>query len=388
MKATNMPHNELGLLAGKEKPIFALRYRWLLLACAVFLFFTTKSLAQIEYKALVNSAKYQLTDTSRLQAKIESMSFLHNREYFGTIADGYTLFGNQLSAMIQYKPAKKVQFNLGILASKDFGNNKFSIIQPIYTVQVRKDSLEFNFGTLKAHLNHGLVEPMYQFEGLMLQPLESGLQLKSSKKNRPFDLWVDWQKMIYRSSNEQEKIWAGFQMKQKVEGMAVYIPIQFTALHQGGQIGTNGQAVNTIYNAATGLEINLGGPLDRRLWLKNYVLFQQNDWNGEQLPKKGNGLYFNLIKEIKQGSMALSYWQSKNFIGPSGGDIYQIYNQHRAILPTQERQLLIFKWVKDFEIIPNMYLTARFEPFYSFSTKTFDHAESIILSYKTQFNIR
>lgn len=333
-------------------------------------------------------------DTSlanRWKLEFSSLSYMQNREYFEKIADGYTLFGNQFAPKIIYKPAKNVNIEAGIFVKKDFGNSGIKNIQPLFTVVILKDSSQFRFGNLNANLNHQLIEPMYNFEGILNNTLENGIELINKKNGNYLDIWIDWQKMIYRGSNFKEEIWGGMHYKSaiyKKNNFNLTLPIQFTAYHAGGQITTDKSPLKTELNLALGFEASWikTGKL-KKISIQNYVLGFKEQSNLTNKPKSGTGLYLNASVETIKVNGMLSYFYGNSFNSYSGGDIFQSINKNKSNNIEKYRKLLIMRLYKDFEIISNLFLIARFEPYLNFETKKIEHSEGLFISYKQQFGL-
>jgi hypothetical protein len=358
----------------------------------VLLHFTIfKSKAQVNYQVFANPKAYNLPDTSRLFASLQSYSFLHNREYFDEIADGYTLFGHIIKPQLNYQVASNVCISAGLLAAIDFGNVGFRSLQPVYGISIMKDSAIFTFGNINSHLAHGLLEPMGAFENSILRPAEQGIQLLSNKNGRFLDIWIDWQNMIYRNSTDQEVIAGGLHYKPRFwlsSNTKLQIPLQFTALHRGGQIGYNSMPISTVFNLAIGPELTFGSSQSRQYHINAYYLGQKNDLAPKQMPVNGKALLLNFTTEKNRNQIAINYWQGRDFMSGNGGDIYQNHNKYKFATPTSTRKLLIFRLIKDYKITDNIYITARFEPYYNLISKKLNHAEGLYINYKQNFRIR
>ncbi len=347
--------------------------------------------AQINNDSLLDT-KPDTSLSNNWRVEFNSLSYFQNREYFEKMADGYTLFGNQFSPKVIYKPAKNVNIEAGIFLKKDFGNSEIKAIQPIFTVVILKDSSQFRFGNLNANLNHQLIEPLYNFEGVLNNNLETGLQLISKKNGSFLDIWLDWQKMIYRESNFKEEIWGGMHYKPMLyakDNFVITSPIQFTAYHKGGQITIDKSPLKTEINLALGLNAswkNVGK--FQKISLQNYILGFKEQSNFENKHKSGTGFYLNAGFEGQKLNGMLSYFYGNSYNSFSGGDIYQSINKNNITNTEKYRKLLIMRLYKDFKIISNLFLIARFEPFYNFNTNKLEHSEGLFISYKEIFSLK
>ncbi|WP_152426338.1 hypothetical protein [Cesiribacter andamanensis] len=181
-------------------------------------------------------------DSGKLQLHTYALGFSRNNEYFQRFADGYTYFGYQGMAWLSYQPDARVRVWGGLFMRDDFGTNRLQEVQPVFRIQARFDSLQLIFGTLQGSLNHQLIEPMYDFERVMVDRLEEGLQLLYEKERFWLDVWIDWERTIYLGSPFQERVSGGFSSRldlAKKEKTRLVLPLQMLAFHQGGQIDTD-----------------------------------------------------------------------------------------------------------------------------------------------------
>lgn len=350
--------------------------------------------AQIDNQRLENHQSIDSTQFNRFHFVFESFSYLKNNEYFGNIADGYTLFGNSFSPKIQYYTTKNVVIEAGFFLRKDFGSEQIHSFQPTFTVKVQKDSLQFLFGNLDGNLNHRLIEPLFDFERTINNRLESGLQLKKIKKNTFFDLWIDWQKMIYRDSPFSEEITGGLNWEKKFKAFKntqISLPIQLTLKHQGGQINSNKNEVGTIRNIALGVKISWKSPYQnsflKSLETQNYWLdFSQNPLVLSNF-KQVNGLYLNVLVKTKILDLMLSYWDAKTYQSQLGGRLFQSVGDvyRKPGLVTENRNLLIIRLMREWKLADSLWLTGRFEPYFDLGDQLFEHSEGLYLNYRQVF---
>ncbi len=363
----------------------------ILFACLWLWSFGAK--AQLNNATLETFQHLDSTKSKQFSFQFESFSFLKNNEYFLKVADGYTLFGNQFSPKLTYQPAPNVRIEAGIYAWKDFGNNAFTSIQPIFTVKIQKDSSQFLFGNLEGQLNHHLIEPMMNPERVILNRQENGLQYTKRKKNTFFDSWIDWQKMIYSGSDFKEEIFAGFSWNKKLINLPNFsfsVPLQLTFQHRGGQTTKDTGQVITNINTAIGIEAEwrMKG-FFQKIRIQSYFVGYRQNSNYHPFFPDGSGAYLNLTAETKIMNLMLSYWNSTGYLSDAGGDLYQsvgrTYDYGKVV--EKYRNILIIRVMKDWKIVDNLYLTFRFEPYFDFNNKGFEHSESLFLSYRQGFGL-
>jgi hypothetical protein len=355
----------------------------------IFLSLSFQNFSQIDNSSFYFEKRLDTLNIPKWKIEFKSLSFMQNREYFGEIADGYTLFGNQISPKIVYQPNKKFFLVTGAYLRKDFGNPKFTEIQPIFTVIIQKDSTQFRFGNLDGNLSHRLIEPLYNFEGIINNNLESGVQLTKQNKGNYFDCWIDWQRMIYQKSTFKEEIWGGINWKPIVyqkKNTKITFPVQFTAYHIGGQITSDKSPLKTEVNIALGNEI-VFNKMNKKIIFQNYFLGFKEQSNVAKALKSGTGFYSNLTIQNSKLNVMLSYYFANSFSSNKGGDLFQSINKNNPTSTEKYRNLLIIRLYKDFEIIKNVYLIARFEPYYDLNNNRFEHSEGLFLSYKETFGL-
>lgn len=349
--------------------------------------------AQLDNNSLETFQHIDSTKSKQLSFQFESFSYIKNNEYFLKVADGYTLFGNSFAPKFIFQPAPNVQIEGGIFGRKDFGNTAFTSVQPIFSVKIQQDSAQFLFGNLEGHLNHQLIEPLLNFERVILNRQETGLQYTKRKRNTFFDSWIDWQKMIYQGSDFKEEIFAGFSWNKKLynsKNFSFSIPAQVTFQHRGGQTTRDTGQVITNINTAIGFEAEwrMKGFL-QKVKLQNYFVGYRQNSNYHLFFPDGSGAYLNLTAETKLINLMFSYWNSTGYQSDAGGDLYQSVGRtfNYGKVTEKYRNILIVRAMKDWKILDNLFLTFRFEPYFDFNNKVFEHSESLFLSYRQRFGL-
>ncbi|AKD05604.1 hypothetical protein PKOR_08810 [Pontibacter korlensis] len=337
---------------------------------------------------------------NEVRVTVQGLGFLKNNEYFNKIADGYTLFGYQFNPKISYQPTATVRLEAGAFLQKDFGASGFEAIIPTFTIKVQKERWELLFGTLEGSLNHGYIEPLYDFERLITNRLENGIQYKLNTERLQLDAWVDWVDMLYRGEKEQEQVNGGAAMavvllaqegqSNMADSLYLKLPLQFTAIHKGGQIDASDLPLTTVANAAVGLELEkkYNRRVLHRLYTKNYIVGFKDFSNEFQLPyKQGHGLYFNVGADTKYQDVMLSYWRGDGYISELGGRLYQSASttfKHPGYLE-EDRELLILRLMKDIELIEALNLTLRLEPLWDLNNPKLEFSSGFYLSFDTDF---
>jgi hypothetical protein len=329
-----------------------------------------------------------------LRISLNAFTFFKDNEYFNKIVDGYTLFGTQLNPQLVYYPTNNLRLEAGVLLWKDFGNPQLKQVRPTYRATWTTGHHQFVLGNIRPNLNHNYIEPLLNFERVMLNPLEEGLQYRYLGKQLFLDFWVDWQRQQYRYSNYQEEIAGGlsssYHLTRPESAIQVTLPFQFTATHHGGQIDTLDKPLQTLFNEAVGIEVrrSFSSSKIRALRFNGYVLGFQDHSFTFQLPfKQGNGLYLNTTLETRYADVMLSYWQGSRFIAPLGGDLYQSLSRtvSNPDFLDRQRKILLVRLLRDFRISDAAALTVRVEPLYDFNAQLLDFSFGVYLNFRQEW---
>ena len=344
-------------------------------------------------------------EAGELRLSLSAFTFFKDNEYFNKIDDGYTLFGTQLNPQLAYYPLKDLRLEAGVFIWKDFGNPVLHPVEPTFRATWTRNHNQFILGNIKATLNHDYIEPLYDFERVMVKterviqgvgvqaPLEEGLQYRHLSDRVFLDLWVDWVRQQYRFSNYQEQIAGGlsssFRLTKPGGRVQVTVPFQFTAQHHGGQLDTLHRALQTIFNYATGVVARVPlGTRGKALRLNAYALAFDDHSFVFQLPyRSGTAFYVNGTLETRYVDVMLSYWRGHNFYAPLGGTYYQSVSSSVTdpAFTDGERRLLLLRLLRDFRIADAAALTVRVEPVYDFNRQLLDFSFGIYLNFRQEW---
>ena len=330
----------------------------------------------------------------QLRLSLRAFTFFKDTEYFNKIVDGYTLFGTQLNPQLVYYPSNGLRLEAGVFLWKDFGNPVLRQVRPTFRATWTVNRHEFVLGNIRPNLGHQYIEPLFNFERVMLKPLEEGLQYRYLGRRLFADVWVDWLRQQYRYSNYQEEIAGGvssrYHLTRPESAVQVAAPFQFTGQHHGGQIDTLRKPLQTLFNEAVGLEARTRlGNRRRALRLSGYVLgFQDHSFTDGQLPYKyGRGVYLNAALETRYADLMLSYWQGSRFVSPLGGDWYQSVSRtvSNPEFTDRNRRLLQLRLLRDFRVSDAAALTVRVEPVYDFNAQLLDFSFGVYLNFRQEW---
>jgi hypothetical protein len=368
----------------------------IIFSIVVSFFYPILLIAQLDNSAFYDDNPIDSTQENQLNFKFHNLNFTKNNEYFNKIADGYTLFGTQFSPQLTYQPTKNIRLDVGVYMWKDYGNAKFSAIAPLFTFNYQKKGHRFLFGNLQGHMNHRYIEPLFDFERVMVNRLENGIQYLNTGKRHFLDVWINWERMLYKREDALEKVSGGISSHYDIlknEKWVLQIPFQTLLMHEAGQIDFSSRELISVINTAAGIsleyKVNEDGFL-KSLKADNYFTHFSDFSNVKEQPyKMGTGFYSNFTINTKYQNLMISYWQGNRFISMQGGQLYpSVSSNIKNIGHTEtQRQLLIFRFMHDFKLWENVYLTARFEPYYDFRNKFFEFSHGLYVNYKQTIGI-
>jgi len=356
--------------------------------------------AQVESKTVQNNWKISEADTHKLFFSFSNTNLIKNNEYFGKIAVGRTYFCSQLNPQLAYIPNPYMRLQGGIYFRKDFGNTTIQDIQATYTLKLHKNGYSFLFGNLEGNINHQLIEPVFSYERAIEFPNENGLQFKIDRKNLWLDTWIDWELQEYQDSPFQEHITSGLSTKitllQPNDVFKVKLPVQMIVSHKGGQIDLDTNAIESLCNTVAGITLDMDlskkGGLISGIRSDNYFVYYKDISPSKRHSYlSGTGVYLNLLVKSKYNiSLMTSYWQGDYFMAARGGDLYSSVSKikGKSNYLEDKRQLVLFRLSYENELLPNLWVNLRYEPYIDLINKYFDeYSYSVYFSYKKDFTL-
>jgi hypothetical protein len=363
----------------------------------VFQLITLCTFAQFDNTALNNIIRPDSLTSGELHFNFYNLNFVRNYEYTNKFHDGYTIFGTQLEPQLVYFANANLAITAGAFIRKDFGSNGIYDAKPLFSLKYTKRDLTLVFGSLEGSLNHGYIEPLYDFERKLTNPVEYGTQLLVEKEKFKLDAWIAWQHMIYPGDAAKEEILGGLSTESTLTeggGWKLSIPAQFLAFHQGGQIDDlKSVPISTLFNGATGFKLRkaLGGRVSS-IYTNNYLaVYKDFSPTKRRAYQGGFGLWLNAGMDTHFGSFLASYWKGNKFITIKGMPLYEsvstIYNN--TGYTQSSRNIISLRYAYQKELIPDLYLDVRFEPHIDLDhmDKQLQFNHSFFLTYKADFKL-
>ncbi len=357
----------------------------------VFLLLSTgPALGQLNNRAFEDRMAIQPEDSGKLFLGINALGFFRNNEYDRTLIKGYTLFGYQFQPFLSYHMAPNLRVDAGAFLLKDFGNDQYTTTAPMFSVKWKQKNLSVIFGNLEGSLNHRLVEPLYDFERVLNNRLETGVQFLYERDDFFADAWFDWRYMQYWNDPQQEQFVGGLSVMKRLFAVGtgtLSIPLQLVARHEGGQLDTAGMAVQTVINTAAGLAWtrSLDGPL-KEYSLSGYYLFDKDITDARQPYVDGDGIYFNGSITTRFGlEVMASYWQAREFLSVQGGLIYPAISPQDGTTLQPSPSFIMLRFLYNRPVAKDLTLSARLEPFYDLAFDTFQYSWGFYMNYRARY---
>ena len=350
--------------------------------------------AQLDNSAFEDRIEIDSSKQREIYFSLNTLGFIKNNEYSNDIADGFTLFGYQFNPYLSYFAGKNVRIDAGIYLQQDFGIDDFTEIAPYFSLKVQKRNFALIFGNFESSLNHRYIEPIYDFERVLNDRLENGIQGLWMTEKLFLDLWLNWETMIFEGDPFQEKFSAGvsfdyiFELNQRLR---FNIPIQILGYHKGGQIDSSPDPVTTLINGAIGggLTYDLGDGFLRSIGTQDYFVFY-SDLSDQKIQtyEDGFGVYLNATAKTKLNlDIMISYWRGEEFITIKGGQLYPSISSSFKSGGTIEpiRELLFFRFLHNWQVLNEFTISSRIEPYIDIRNNLFEFSFGVYLHFRPDF---
>lgn len=363
--------------------------------CLLLCLFQLQGQAQINNDMLYQEIDMKDSIENTVLFSVQSRNVFKNNEYFHDITSGYTLMGTQWYSSLAYQLNSHLRIQGGIFLQQDFGHDGLKKIQPLFTVKYAANGYTVLFGALEGNVSHRVIDPLLNYERYILQPLENGVQIKADKKMMWMDNWMNWEKMQYLGDSIQEQFTIGHSSKWHVvqkPKIKIDIPIQLMVTHRGGQIDIDTTALQTVINAAVGVNVSIPTKgFITSVFSENYVCLFKDFSPSSRLPyQDGNGYFINVGARTRYDiSASLGYWNAHQFYASRGGELFQSVSSQYAPAPylSPNRSLFFVRLMYQHKLLNHLYTDIRFEPYYDLGHSYFEYSYGCYLTYKNDFGI-
>ena len=356
--------------------------------------------AQVDYPTFKSKTIINPADSQQLSFSLYNLNYCNNTEWFGNIPLSGTLFGYQIIPEIQYQISPKLIIRGGIYLQKEFGRIEgYTSVLPTFSVKYRAKHSSYIIGTLEGNLNHGFIEPIYDYKLIINERLENGFQFLVDTKPYTHDFFINWRRAIHPGDNFKEQFDIGYVSKLNIinhDKFNLALPIQMLYSHKGGQVDSLNTPLQSLVNFATGesATLNVNHKLLKRIVFDNYYV-NYKDISGTKLQafNEGNGFLSHLLFDFKNVGIDFRYWNGNGYIGPRGMALFQSVSEKYPGLVERHRELLIASFIFDKEIYKNVNFDFRFIPYKDFREKMtsgtgLEYSYELYLKYALNVNLK
>lgn len=343
-------------------------------------------------------SEIQITDidTNKLFLEINNNNYFRNNEYFGKIAEGYTLLGFNLAPQITYSPNTKLKLTAGANFLSYYSRNDETKVSILLRFQYKLlPKLDFVLGNIYGTVNHKLIDPLYDFERYLNNNIENGIQFLWNGDRVKADLWLDWEQQIFYDDPFQERFNVGLSSNIILfenQEINLSIPFQNLIRHEGGQINSNREAtLKTFYNNALGLSFaqKVHWKYIHKYKLSSYwVNYQDLSPTKEQLFIDGDGSYSTLELFNNNFDLLLGYWYGHQFITPTGNPLYESRSRESIFTEEPYRSIAVGKLSFQKDVYKGVNLGFRFDSYYDLHDSNLEYSWSILVVINEKFLLK
>ena len=356
--------------------------------------------AQVDYPVFKSKTIINPADSQQLSFNLYNLNYINNTEWFGNIPLSGTLFGYQLIPEFEYQISPKLIIKGGIYLQKEFGRKEYTTIAPTFSVKYKAKHSSFIIGTLEGNLNHGFIEPIYDYKLIINERLENGFQFLVDTKPYTHDFFINWRRAIHPGDNFKEEFDMGYVSKLHVvnkERFKLALPVQLLYSHKGGQVDNLNMPLQSLTNFATGVSMtyHFNKKLFKEIVFDNYYVNYKDVSGQKRQPfNEGNAYLSHLLFAFKNNiGIDLRYWNGSGYIGPRGMALFQSVSEKYPGLVEKHRELLIVSFIYDKEIFKNVNFDFRFIPYKDFGEESssgtgLEYSFEMYIKYALKVNIK
>lgn len=355
---------------------------------AVFLFISFGANAQMDYPIFKHTTDIQPSDSEKLTLSLYNLSYINNTEYFTNIPLSGTLFGYQLIPELKYQPNSRFVIRAGVYVQKEFGRKEYTSLLPTFSVKYKAKQSSYIIGTLEGNINHGFIEPIYDYKLLLNERLENGFQFFVDTKPYSHDFYINWRKAIHLGDPFKEEFDIGYSANFNVinnKNFQLKVPLQMLYSHKGGQIDNTNESLTSLVNDAIGLSMNfnLGNQFLQNIGFDNYYV-NYRDISGEKKQPyiTGNAYLSHALFKFKYFDIDVRYWNSYGFINPRGNSLFSSVSEKYIGLTETHRHLLLLGFIYNTPIFEGGNFNFRISPYRDFIEKKTEYSYEMYFSYQ------
>ena len=233
-----------------------------------------------------------------------------------------------------------------------------------------------------------MFDPHFNSERLYNAYSEDGLQLTSKNERFFNDTWVSWENYVFKGDSTREILTFGESFKYTSLPVADFlrfeVPLQVQLKHFGGQISNYSSHVQTYFNLAAGLRVNIA-PDNKRYGEAaiEYLHFINSVFAGESVSGISNGYasWVRLHYTYKSFYFGASYWNGHDFYAPNGNTMYGSISDYKPGVVIHKRRLI--NNAVSIRFFPESYVEFLlcFETYYNIDLHRLDNSATLHLNF-------
>lgn len=344
-------------------------------------------------KELVLRPSHKADSATPLSVSFRTQSFFKNNEYFGTITEGYTLFGYWATPGIDYQLSDNLNIHIGAWAQKYFGLDSLSKFSPGYTATyTASEHFQLEIGDVSWE-REDIALPLLNEERALISPQHEGLLIRSQNRRIYSTTWIEWEEFLFPQEDKQEELnlWTNNELRLIDKAKwKLSIPFQAVVHHQGGQINAapKKELVMVLNNAAG---ITAGFATDAFGLGAEYMYCGYKDLASApySLFANGNGHLVNIKADYKGFTLGYSYWKANQYISAAGTQMLNtVGDVVGAPYSEKQRELSIpyFKYRK--QIAEHALICAGATGYYDHNSSGLEYYYWISIAMNIEKNIR
>jgi hypothetical protein len=343
------------------------------------------------YNYLNTWNKFDSVQERELLFRFENANFFRNDEYVSPILEGYTLIGLWGRFLFEYYPTDNLRIKVGAHMLKYHGREEIEGVEalPYYSIQYKPLSdLSVTFGNFNNSRNMDLIAPIYEPELYYTHKPPAGLMIDFEKRFLTIKSWINWETHIFEGDPFQEKFLMGFSSEFFIinnDDFTLSTPLQFTYHHQGGEIDSSDNLVQTLMNGATGIRIKKRLE-DWSIGLSSYYVgYHEATSNSLQAYRGGNAGLARLDFGYKESLLSLGYWYGDEYLSPKGRQIYQSYSFSNPGQLYPRRELMEGRFLLNIPIKNVARIVLEADAFYDLKESDLSYAWGVHLIFSESF---
>lgn len=330
---------------------------------------------------------------NQLLLQVSNFNFVKNNEFKNKFAWGHTLIGYGIQPTLMYYAGDKLRLRAGLFVQQYSGLDYYSKVRPVLSAHLKMSpSFEVIMGSLRGHLHHEVIEPLFDTERQFTRPVENGVQFLVNRPWLKMDVWVDWEQYVQEGDDFPEWFTAGMSasptlLNDSVQPWQITLPVNMMAVHRGGEVSNYAEKVQTSMNLAAGIRVNrkLGGVFND-VGVFGYAMNYRNlNEVGPMDVNSGNAFYVGATADTRRFNLMAGYFRGHDFIALRGGGNFQSVSLIRDNIYIPNRELATMKVAYNRVFLKKIKFSFLFEGYYDIPDARFDFAPGLQLTFSPSF---